>query len=122
MRRLILLALVALVAFPLSAHGRWARPRRVVVYEDSCRDSYRRWDDDRWEGRGPSYYRGYSRGDDRRYDCDDDRWEGRGPSYYRGYSRGDDRRYDCDDDRLVLRPLPRPLAPPFQGRLELWIR
>ena len=96
MRRLILLALVALVAFPLSAHGRWARPRRVVVYEDSCRDSYRRWDDDRWEGRGPSYYR--------------------------GYSRGDDRRYDCDDDRLVLRPLPRPLAPPFQGRLELWIR
>lgn len=87
MRRLALLALVALAAFPLSAHGRWARPRRVVVYEDSCRDTYRRWDGDRWNHRGS--------------------WV---------------RRYDCDDERVILRPLPRPLVPPFQGRVELWIR
>jgi len=97
MRRLILLTLVALAAFPLSAHGRWRGPRRVVVVQgEVCRDAYRRWDDDRWEGRGSGYHR--------------------------GYSRGDDRRYGCDDDRVVLRPLPRPLAPPFQGRVELWIR
>ena len=52
MRHLVLLALVALVAFPLSAHGRWRGPRRVVV-EDSYRPYYRgderRWDEDRWD-------------------------------------------------------------------------
>jgi hypothetical protein len=97
MRPLLSLALVALAAFPLSAHGHWRRPRRVVVVqEDACRDAYRRWDGDRWERRAPSYDR--------------------------GYYRDDDRRYDCDDDRVVLRPLPRPLAPPFQARVELWLR
>ncbi|WP_257313004.1 hypothetical protein [Geothrix fuzhouensis] len=96
MRPLLPLALAALAAFPLSAHGYWRRPHRVViVQEDACRDAYRRWDGDRWEGRAPVYRH--------------------------GYFRDDDRRYDCDDDRVVLRPLPRPLVPPFQGRLELWL-
>lgn len=62
MRRLALLALLALVAFPLSAHGRWRRPRREVAHEDGFRGSYRRWDDDRWERRDHARYR--------RYDCD----------------------------------------------------
>ena len=93
MRHLVLLALVTLVAFPLSAHGRWRGPRRVMV-EDS--------------------YRPYHRGYERRWD-DEDRWERHG--YDRRYERG----YDCDDDRIFLRPLPRPLAPPFQGRVELWL-
>lgn len=62
MRRLALLALVALAAFPLSAHGRWYRPRRVVVVEAPCRP-YRAWEDERWEYRDRVGYR--------RYDCDD---------------------------------------------------
>ncbi|BDU70798.1 hypothetical protein GETHOR_28990 [Geothrix oryzae] len=97
MRRLVLLALVTLAAFPLSAHGPWRGPRRVLVVEDSCRpyrswEGNRRWDDDRWERRN-------------RY-------------------RYEDRRDDCDEGRVIFRPrpLPRPLAPPFQGRVELWIR
>lgn len=94
MRRLALLALVALAAFPLSAHGRWYRPRRVVVVEAPCRP-YRTWEDERWEHRNrDGYYR--------RYDCDD----------------RDDRVYV----RPLPRPLPRPLTPPFQGRVELWFR
>jgi len=107
MRRLALLALVTLAAFPLSAHGPWHRPsRRVVVVErDACRDTYRRWDGDRWErrDRDDSYYSGYY------------------PSYVRSYR--DD---DCGEGRVVLRPRPypppRPLAPPFQARVELWLR
>jgi hypothetical protein len=98
MRHLVLLALVALVAVPLSAHDHhWRGPRRVVV-EVSCRPSYRgeerRWDDDRWERS--------------RYD--------------RRYERRYERRYGCDDDRVILQPLPRPLVPPFQGRVELRLR
>jgi hypothetical protein len=94
MRRLALLALVALAVAPLSAHDHyWRRPRRVIVVEGSCRPydrgEYRHWDEDRWERR----------------------------DYDRRYSR----RYECDDDRVILRPLPRPLAPPFQGRVEFWI-
>jgi hypothetical protein len=87
MRRLALLALVALAAFPLSAHGRWSRPhRRVVVVEEPYRPA-RRWEADRWDRHG---------------------W----------YRPG------CEEDRVILRPLPppRPLAPPFQGRVELWFR
>ncbi|WP_243325016.1 hypothetical protein [Geothrix sp. SG200] len=100
MRRLALLALATLAAFPLSAHSPWRRPsRRVVIVErDACRDSYRRWDDDRWERRG---------------DCPE--------TYVRPY-----RDEDCDEGRVVLRPLPRPLprplAAPFQARVELWFR
>ena len=87
MRRLVLLALVVLATFPLSAHGRWRGPRRVIVVEDDCRIPYSpRWEDDRWERRDHGWHR----------------------------------RYDCDDDRVVLRA--RPLVPPFQGRVELWIR
>ncbi|WP_243288495.1 hypothetical protein [Geothrix terrae] len=98
MRRLVLLALATLAAFPLSAHHPWRRPsRRVVVVErDACGDSYRRWEDDRWERRG--YYP---------------------EAYVRPY-----RDEDCEAGRVVLqplpRPLPRPLAPPFQARVELW--
>lgn len=90
MRRLALLALVALAAFPLSAHGRWGRPRRVIVVEPA-RPYHPRcgWESERWERHG---------------------W----------YRPG------CDEDRVILRPLPpplpRPLVPPFQGRVELWIR
>lgn len=54
-------------------------------------------------------YGPYHRGYERRWD--EDRWE------HRGYGR----RYDHDDDRVFLRPLPPPLAPPFQGRVELWL-
>ncbi|WP_243302535.1 hypothetical protein [Geothrix oryzisoli] len=103
MRRLVLLAFVALAAFPLSAHGPWRRPsRRVVVVErDVYGDTYRRWEGDRWERRDR---------DDRCY-----------PGYVRSYR--DD---DCGEGRVVLRPLPcplpRPLAPPFQARVELWLR
>jgi hypothetical protein len=93
MRSLVLLTLVALAAIPLSAHDHWRSPRRVVVVAESHYAPYHRWDDRRW---------------------DHDRWERR--SY--------DHRYDCDDDRVILRPLPlpRPLAPPFPGRVELWLR
>lgn len=95
MRRLVLLAFVALVAFPLSARGYGHRSRRVVVMEDGCRPS-RDWDNERWEHYGYGHRGHYSR------------------------------QRDCDEDRIVygVRPLPipRPLAPPFQGRVELWIR
>lgn len=94
MRSLILLALVALAAIPLSAHDHW-RDRRPVRVEESCRPAHR-WEARRLEAR----YR-------------NDRWER--PSHYRPY----DRRYDCDDARIILRPLPRPLATPYLGRVEL---
>ncbi len=100
MRHLVLLALVALVALPLPARDHWRGPRRMMV-EDSFRPYHRgyerRWEADRWERRGHDHR--YVRRDERRYE----------------------RRYDCDDDRVFLRPLPRPLAPPFQGRVELWL-
>jgi hypothetical protein len=99
MRRLVLLALVTLSVFPLSAHGRWRGPRRVVIERDACRDAYRHWDDEDWDRRDRAYYRG----DDRRYDCD-----------------GED--HVILRERVVLRLLPRPLPPPFQGRVEFWIR
>jgi hypothetical protein len=67
MRSLVLLALAALAAFPLSAHDHWRGPRRVVVIEAPRCAPYRHWDDrrcdDRWERR--AWYR--------RHDCDDDR-------------------------------------------------
>ncbi len=95
MRRLVLLAFVALMAFPLSAHGHGFGHRRVVVVEDACRPS-RHWDDNRWEHRGYGHYRHY------------------------------DRHRDYDEDRVVCGvqplPFPRPLAPPFQGRVELRLR
>lgn len=94
MRSLVLLALAALAAFPLSAHGRWHSPRRVVVVEAPRYAPYRHWDDRCWNDRW------------------DSRWE------YRAWRR----HHDCDDERLFLRPLPRPLAPPFEGRVELYIR
>ena len=62
MRRLVLLALVALAAFPLSAHGHGHRSRRVVVVEDAYRPS-RDWDDDRWEHHGYGHRGHYSRND-----------------------------------------------------------
>ncbi len=95
MRSLALLALAALAALPLSARDHWRDRRPGIVVEDSCRPDYR------WEAR---------RYDDR---CWDDRWE------RHGYYRRPTRRYDCDEDRFVLRPLPRLLAPPFEGRVVL---
>jgi hypothetical protein len=93
MRSLVLLALAALAAFPLSAHDHWRGPRRVMVVEAPRCAPYQGWGDRRWEH---------------------ERWEHRG--YYQ--------RYACDDDRVILGPLPlpRPLAPPFLGRMELRIR
>jgi hypothetical protein len=99
MRRLALLALVALAAFPLSAHDHGRGPRRVVVVEDGCRP-WRRWDDDRWERRHAGWYR--------------DGW-------YRRPVRYDDDA--CDGGLVVLGPLPpRPLDPPFRARVELRFR
>jgi len=91
-RQLALLTLVALAALPLSAHGGWHGPRRVVVVEAPCRPD-RYWEHERHERRE-----------------------------HRGCGWG--HRYDCDPDRVVMQPmlLPRPLPPPFQGRVELWIR
>jgi len=100
MRRLVLLALMALAAYPLSAHGgRWHSPRRVwVVARDGCREADRRGEDDRWEDRGRWAYRDH------------------------GYRSGE-RPYGCeDDDRMLLRPRLRPLTPPFQARVEFWLR
>jgi hypothetical protein len=95
MRSLTLLALTAIVALPLSAHDHWRDRRPVIMVEDSCRPDYR------WAARGD---------EDRRWD---DRWE------RSGYSRHQARRYDCDEDHFVLRPRPRRLAPPFEGRVVL---
>ena len=92
MRQLALLTLVALVALPLSAHGGWRGPRRVVV-EAPCR-SERYWEHERHG------HRGYGWG--HRHDGCEDRVV-LGPLPF-------------------PRPLPRPLPHPFQGRVELWIR
>ena len=103
MRSLVLLALAALAALPLSAHDHW-RDRRPAVVGESCRPATR-WEARRWEDR---------RWNDRR----DDRWERHGrQDFYRTYDRD-----DCDDARVILRPLPQPLAPPFVGRVELHFR
>ena len=102
MRSLALLALAALAALPLSAHDHWRGHRPAVVIQESCRPAYR------WEAR---------RYADRRWE---NRWERHG--YYR-HDRDDDyRRYDYDDARVILRPLPGPLAPPFEGRVVLRFR
>lgn len=106
MRRLVLLALVALVAFPVSAHEDGRGPRREVVLETSC-GPRQRWDEARWEHRGHGWYR-----DDRRY---------RDQGWYRPHDRYDryeryDRYDDCEGGRVVLGPLP--LPPPFRGRVE----
>lgn len=98
MRSLVLLALMALAAFPLSAHGRWHGPRRVVVVEAPRYAPYRHWDERRW--------------DDPWSDRRSDGWERRAWHH----------RHDCDDDRIYMRPLPRPLVPPFEGRVVLHIR
>jgi hypothetical protein len=96
MRRLSLLALVALVAFPLSAHDHWRGSRPVlVVAGPRCAPHgwvERRWEHERWDRRG----------DDHRY--------------VHGYG--------CEEGRIILGPplLPRLLAPPFLGRVELRLR
>jgi hypothetical protein len=92
MRSLALLALAALAVLPLSAHDHWRDRRPVFVVEDSCRPAHR-WDDRHYEDR---------------------RWEDRRDRHAQY------RRYDCDDARVILRA--RPLAPPFQGRIELRFR
>jgi hypothetical protein len=92
MKVLAQLALAALAAFPLSAHDAWRESRRVVVEAPRCAPY------PRWEVR-------------HHHDRWDDRWEHR--SHYH--------RQDWDD-RVFFRPLPRPLGPPFGGRLELHFR
>lgn len=88
MRRLVLLALVTLVAFPLSAHGRSRRPHRILVLEPGCGPVVRSCEPDRWE-----------RHEHRRF-------HRHGPA--------------CEAP--MHRPLPRPLAPPFRGHVELRFR
>jgi hypothetical protein len=55
MKALVLLALAALAALPLSAHDAWHEPRRAVVEVSHCAP-HPRWDSDyrhdRWEHRG----------------------------------------------------------------------
>jgi hypothetical protein len=91
MKALVLLALAALAALPLSARD-WREPRRVVFEAPRCAP-HPRWEADhrhvRWDG------------------C----WKRRDWHQRHGW---DDR-----DDRTFLRPLPRPLGPPFGGRVEL---
>jgi hypothetical protein len=92
MRRLALLALLAISAFPLSAHDHWRGPHRVVVMEEPRPIPYRHFEawrrDDRWERH--AYYR--------RHDCEEDRLILR---------------------PLVL---PRPLHTPFEGQVVLQFR
>ena len=99
MKTLALLALAALVALPLSAHDGWRQPRHLVVEAPRCAPT------PRWEAR----YR-------------DDRWDGRwgGRWEHRAWCRRPD--WDDHDERVLLRPLPRPLGPPFIGRVELRFR
>ncbi|HEX9082664.1 MAG TPA: hypothetical protein VF768_10315 [Holophagaceae bacterium] len=99
MRSLALLGLITLSTLPLAArdhgwHRGWRdrcddRPR--VWVEDHERD-LDRWDRDRWDG---------------------DRWAYRESRWAR--------RPDCDDDEdvVVVRPLRRPLPPPWRGRVVL---
>jgi hypothetical protein len=106
MRSLTLLApaaltLLALAALPLSAHDHWRDRRPAVVIEEPCR-SYGRWEARRWENRWEP--RAYRRG----YDCDEGRYVSR--------------RDDCDEGRVYLRSMPRPLLPPFEGRVVLHFR
>jgi len=95
MKVLALLALAALAVLPLSAHNASREPRRVVVEAPRC-NLHPRWEV------------GY------RHDRLDGRWEHRG--WYRGH--------DWDDraDRASCRPVPRPLGPPYGGRVELRFR
>ncbi len=93
MRSLALLGLIALSTLPLAArdHG-WHRGWRD---RDDRRP--RVWVEDRWVDR--------DRCDADRYYVRPERWA---------------RRYDCDDDDVVVvRPLPRPLPPPWRGRVVL---
>jgi hypothetical protein len=89
MKALVLLALSTLAALPLSAHEHWREPHRLVVEAPRCAP-YPRWE------------AGY------RHDRWDSRWEHRG--WYRQHDW---------DDRVFPGPLPRPLGPPFVGRVEL---
>ena len=88
MKVLVQLALAALAAFPLSAHDAWCESRRVVVEAPRCAPY------PRWEAR-------------HRHDRWDDRWEHRGHYHRQDWN-----------DRVPCAPLPRPLDPPFGGRLE----
>lgn len=103
MRPLVLLALAALAAFPLSARDHGRRPRRVVIIEAPRCAPHSRWEDRRWNDRWHDRWERRAR--HHRHDCDD---------------RED--RHEREDDRIMLRPLSRPLAPPFEGRMELRIR
>jgi hypothetical protein len=94
MRRLVLLTLVTLAAFPLSAHDHWHGPRRVMVVEAPRCAPSRGWEDSRWDNR-------YERRYERRHD--------HGGWVHR----------DCDEDRVILRPMPRPLYPPFEGHVVI---
>lgn len=101
MRHLALLTLVALAAYPLSAHDHWRGPRRFVVVESPRCAPYRGWEERRWEARHW-----------------DDRWDDRWDRHERYERYPHD---DCGEGRVVFRPL-RPLDPPFEGRVVLRFR
>ncbi len=66
MRTLVLLALTATAALPLSAHDHWHDRRPVIVIEESCRPAHR-WENRRWENRWERHAYNHHR------DWDDDR-------------------------------------------------
>jgi hypothetical protein len=105
MRSLVLLALVTLAAFPLSAHDHGYGPRRVVVVEAPRCAPRHAWEEHRWDHRY-DHRHGYYEHDDYRYDHHV--WP----------------HHDCDGDRVVFRalPMPRPLTPPFAAQVELRLR
>jgi len=100
MRSLALLALAALAALPLSAHGYGCHHRPWVEFRESCAPAYS------WEAR----HHEARRHDDRPWN---DRWEDR----YRD-QRWDRYDRDCEEPRVILRPL----APPFVGRVVIRLR
>lgn len=94
MRSLALLVLTILATLPLAAHDHDRGSRRRVVLEQPWCAPEGRWEGHRWEGR---------------------RWEERRWERRHAFRTG-----GCEDSRVIFGlPLPRPLPPPFGGRIIL---